>query len=132
MRLKVFLNNNLDQLLTAIREYTDTQRDSRIQTIGIEHFNDSNQYVASVGYKPGEEWTGVDFTVVNVGNISQGPESLETRLNEIVAETDTKGTICHELFAGNAGELYVAVLTSAAATPATMAAGASEVDPSRK
>lgn len=124
MRFKVFLSNTLDALTQAIQQYTNQQTNSAARSIGIEYYSDQNQYVASIGYEDGSPGVPLSFSSTRVGNIGDGEHALTSAINQIVGQnTDTK-TICHELFAGDNGDLILMVM-SAAAGEQTMSVGAS-------
>lgn len=124
MRFKVFLSNTLEALTQAIRQYTDSQTNSAAKSIGIEYYSEQKRYVASVGYEDGQTAVPLIFTSSRVGNIRDGEDALTAAINQTVNQNLNQQTICHELFAGDDGDLIMMVMSAAAGESLTASASA--------
>lgn len=113
MRFKVFLSNTLEALIQAIREYTASQTNSAAKSIGIEYYSEQQRYVASIGYEDGQPTVPLQFTSAVVGNIKDSEDTLTAAINQTVNQNTNHQTICHELFAGENGDLIMMVMSAA-------------------
>ena len=57
----------------------------------------------------------VEFNTQRIGSLDDGEERLEATINRII-QAEPQETICHELFEGVDGDLYVTIMRTAAAT----------------